>query len=504
MEVSDERKAPDKDTIRAELRDIIEQTKPEAPPVAQGPLIWQPFPADVFPEPVREFIQQTGESMQADESFAALAILVCAAAAVGNTRRVELKSDWPEPSILWGAIVGLSGSTKSPVFDKVVQFVHKRQQQAFEQHKDELAEYNGKLFDWNQTKKADRNLDDHPGDRPQPERFLVSDITIEALAVRLENSPRGVLVFADELAGWVKGFGQYKRGNGNDVESWIALYGGRSLTIDRKTGDNPTIDIERAAVCVLGGIQPGTLGRCFTADFYENGLAARILLVWPPGKCKRWSEAEISPEALQAMDDAFGKLYSMEMTESMAGRPTPGIVRLDTDAQAAFQEYYNKHNAELEQLTSEAERAFYAKLEGGAARLALVVHSLRWACGESVGPFVMDAQAMNAGITLAQWFKHESLRVYRMLHAAPLEKRAILLTEWISQRGGSVTARDLQNAKGTRFPLASDAREALDALVDRGWGRRQEKPPGPKGGRSTTIFVLNPPTTSDKCDTTPS
>jgi len=503
MDANNEQDITGGESIRAELKEMIDQSEPETPPTVQGPLTWRPFPVDVFPDPVREFIQQASESMQVDESFIALPMLVCAAAAIGNTRRVQMKPDWKEPPILWGAIIGRSGTTKSPALDSVVEFVHKRQQEAFDSHKGELAEYKRRLFDWKQIPKDSRGLDDHPGDKPQPERFLVSDITVEALADRLENSPRGVLASADELAGWVKGFGQYKRGNGNDVESWISLYGARSLTIDRKTGDKPTIHIERAAVCVLGGIQPGTLQRCFTTDFYENGLAARILLAWPPTIRKLYSEAAISPPAHQALADIFVKLYDMKMTNCDTSEPSPGIVKLNTDAQADFREYYDQHNAELEQLTSEAERAFYAKLEGGAARLALVIHCLRWACGESATPFEMDAQSMNAGIALAQWFKCEARRVYRSLHADPIEQRDRDLAGWISQRGGSVTARDLQHDKGTRFPHSSDAREALDALADRHWGKWKEKPPGPNGGRGTTVFVLHPSTTYDKCDTTP-
>jgi hypothetical protein len=502
MDANNEQNITGEESIHAELLDNIDQTEAETPPVAKGPLTWRPFPVDVFPASVREFIRQTSESLQADESFIALPILVCAAAAIGNARRLRARSTWDVPPILWGAIVGRSGTTKTPALRAVVRFARDRQKRAFDQCENERAEYNGRLFTWNKIKKADRNLDDHPGDQPQPERFFVSDITVEALADRLENSQRGILTFVDELAGWVKGFGQFKHGKGSDVESWLALYDGQSLIIDRKTGDKPTIRIERAAVCVLGGIQPGTLGKCFSTDFYENGLAARILLVWPPEKRKRWSEAEISPEALQAMADVFVKLYSMKMTNHETDTPTPGIVRLDADAKKAFIEYFNKHNAELEHLANEAERAFYSKLEGGAVRLALVIHSLRWACGESA-PFEMDVQSMAAGITLAQWFRHEALRVYRLLHADSAEKRDILLAEWISQRGGSVTARDLQNAKGTRFRFSGDALQAIEALVQRGWGKWREKPPGPKGGRSTTVFVLNPATTCDNCDTTP-
>jgi len=503
MEANNEQNITSGESIRAELQDMIDQTEPETPPTVQGPLTWRPFPVDVFPEQVREFIRQASESMQVDESFIALPMLVCTASAIGNTRRVQMKSDWKEPPILWGAIIGRSGTTKSPALDSVVEFVRKRQQQAFDCYKDELAEYKGKLSRWKQIPKPDRNLDDRPGDKPQPERFLVSDITIEALADRLEDSPRGLLAFTDELAGWVKGFGQFKRGKGNDIEGWISLYGGRSLTIDRKTGDKPTIHIKRAAVCVLGGIQPGTLRRCFTTDFYENGLAARILLVWPPTKRKQYSEAAISPAVQQALTGTFAKLYDMKMTNCDTCEPSPGIVKLDHDAQAAFREYYDRHNAEMEQLASEAERAFYAKLEGGAARLALVIHYLRWACGESETPFVMDAQSLNAGITLAQWFKYEACRVYRLLHADSAEQRDRHLADRISQHGGSATARDLQRKMKSRFPLSSDAREALDALADRGWGYWEDKPPGPAGGRRTTVFVLHPATTYDKCDTTP-
>ena len=503
MDANHERDITGGDNIRTELQSIIDQAEPETPPMAQGPLTWQPFPVEILPEPVRKFIRQTSESMQADESFAALAILVCSAAAVGNTRRVNVTDTWPQPPILWGAIVGRSGTTKTPVLNATVKPARKRQRRAFEQYNAELKTYKGMLFDWKQTPKAEKNRDDKPGDPPQPERFLVSDITIEALADRLEKSPRGVLAYTDELAGWFKGFGQYKHGSGNDVESWLALYDGQSLVIDRKTGDKPTIQIERAAVCVLGGIQPGTLQRCFTTDFHENGLAARILLVWPPEKRKRWSKARMCSNAPQALEDIFEKLYDMRMTNEKIGNPTPGVVKLATDAEAMFGAYYDAHNVELEKLTSEAERAICTKLEGGAARLALVVHCLRWACGEPGDPFVLDAQSMNAGITLAQWFKCESLRIYRLLHADSAEQRDILLADWISQNGGSMTARDLQHAKGTRFQLSSDAREALDALAKRGWGRWQEKPPGPSGGRGTTVFVLHPATTCDKCDTTP-
>jgi len=114
MDANNEQDITGGESIRAELKEMIDQSEPETPPTVQGPLTWRPFPVDVFPDPVREFIQQASESMQVDESFIALPMLVCAAAAIGNTRRVQMKPDWKEPPILWGAIIGRSDPKKRP------------------------------------------------------------------------------------------------------------------------------------------------------------------------------------------------------------------------------------------------------------------------------------------------------------------------------------------------------------------------------------------------------
>jgi hypothetical protein len=44
------------------------------------------------------------------------------------------------------------------------------------------------------------------------ERTLVEDTTVEALAMVLEGTARGVLAVQDELSGWVRSMDQYKQG----------------------------------------------------------------------------------------------------------------------------------------------------------------------------------------------------------------------------------------------------------------------------------------------------
>ena len=108
--------------------------------------------------------------------------------------------------------------------------------------------------------KKDRDGD--PPQQPVCERVIVSDTTVEALAPLLQANPRGLLLFRDEIAGWLNSMGQYKNGRGDDQAKWLEVHGARALRIDRKTGDDHFIYVERAAVSVVGGIQPGILRRC--------------------------------------------------------------------------------------------------------------------------------------------------------------------------------------------------------------------------------------------------
>ena len=75
-----------------------------------------PFPVDALPEPIRGFVAAGAKAIGCDASFIALPLLTAMAAAIGNTRRIQLKRGWTAPAILWVAIVGESGTAKTPAF----------------------------------------------------------------------------------------------------------------------------------------------------------------------------------------------------------------------------------------------------------------------------------------------------------------------------------------------------------------------------------------------------
>src|SRR5579864_500192 len=80
-----------------------------------------PFPTHLLARPIRPFVREAALSIGCDEAFVGVPALVACAAAIGNTRRIGVKEDWTEPAVIWAALVGESGSRKSPPFRMALQ-----------------------------------------------------------------------------------------------------------------------------------------------------------------------------------------------------------------------------------------------------------------------------------------------------------------------------------------------------------------------------------------------
>ncbi|MFC1805846.1 DUF3987 domain-containing protein [Planctomycetota bacterium] len=492
----------------AELREALEQLAEEAPVYelrgeeADAPVdVYRPFPVDALPEPARSYLVQGAEDIGCDPSYVALPMLSALAATIGNTRRIALKAGWQEPSVLWSAIVGESGVLKSPALERALKPLHDRQADAMRRYADAMAEYETDMLRYEMALKRWRNEGCEDGDdppakpsEPTPERYICSDTTVEALAMRLDQCPRGLLNARDELAGWIKSFDAYRKGHGGDAEQWLSMHGAKPLVIDRKTSGKPIIYVPRAAVSVTGSIQPEALRECLGRQYIENGLAARLLFAMPPVKPRRWSEAEVAPRVVSDVGNVFDQLLALEF-DAANGEPVPVDLPLSPEAKALWARYVDEHGAETDALVGGDLAAAWRKLEGGAARLALVVHMVRVVVGDAEDGAV-DAASITAGITLARWFAHEARRVYGLLHETDDERRERRLIQFILAKGGEVTARDLQRG-GPCCKTAAEAEGLLDALADAGKGSWETREPGPKGGRPTNVFVLRCPTDTD-------
>ncbi len=460
------------------------------------PLVWKPFPVDVLPSPVAQFVAAGSETMGCDPTMIVLPMLSALASAIGAWRRVKVRSGWHEPSVIWSAVVSPSGTLKSPAFDLVMWPLKERQTELIRQYQAEMEayqeaadEYDADLSDW---KKHGRKAGEERPKKPEPPtctRLYVSDTTVEALADRLNDNPAGLLVARDELAGWLGSFDAYRAGKGaaSDAPKWLEMHRAQPVVIDRKAGDRKLIFIPRAAVSVCGGIQPEPLRAALGRNHFEDGLAARLLLAMPPRKEKQWREETIRATTRKRVADVFSRLWGLAPKQIEDQPAEPIDLPLSPDAKKVWIEFYNEHARHQNESQGDLAAAF-SKLEGCTARLALIFELVQWAdSGAEAEPSAVGVEAVRSAVATVEWFRHEVRRIYQWLTEPEADRQRRELVEWIDQRGGAVSPRDLQ--RGPRLYREADAAEAaLVDLVKAGLGEWEPQPAGEHGGRPSRVF----------------
>ena len=459
---------------------------------------YRAFPADALPPLLREFAEQVAASVGCDLAFAALPALTLAGAAVGAAVVATPKRGWREPPGIWACAVGDSGTGKSPAAKdssslgfRIDRELREAYCAAMVQYKRDCECYAAKMADFDSA--AGGEEPEKPR-RPKREYFAVVDFTIERLAEMLGDSPRGLLVMRDELAGWFGSFSRYKgKGGGTDVPNWLSLFDCGPIRVHRRTGEPRDIETDRAFAAVFGGIQPDILARYLAEPGYvESGLAARILFAAPPKLCPGWSDAELDGETERRFGELLRALRSIPYDSRR-----PAELRLDYMARERFKRLNNEFAERAENVDGGPMSSALPKAVRYALRFALIHHCVTEAAhGRDPARGCIAEASMIAGETLSRWFVYEAERVYATMGEKP-EERATRHIDGLARRlalrnGGAVRPRDLQRANAGKYPTAEIAEAALDSLATAGLGTWRDSPGGKSGGRPTRVYIPRP------------
>ena len=459
-------------------RDIDELELPDI-----GSSGYQPFPIDSLPSPAREFVLEVARALYCDSGSLATFVLVVLSAAVGTSRRVQIKRTWKPFPILWASVVAASGDLKSPPLELACEPIHARAkkfrleyEQALEAYAEQEAEYETARAAF---KAGETTVRPTPPEEPtKPPKLLTNDATVEALGAALADNPRGIVLILDELAALAGGMDKYKRGS-SDESFYLSAYDGRAHQIDRKSGDKPSIYVPRCALPILGGIQPGKARELLDSSRRSSGFVQRLLFCWPPRRAYRWTYDEPSGVTLHNYGALVSKLYRLE-----EGTDGPELIELTPEALEAFVVWTGEHAKKSRGVSPDLAAAM-SKLREIPARVGILLHEIEIAAGRQDAGSPMAADTMARAIDIARWFRNEAKRVYGLLEAdAETAAEAIQVdacSAWILEtlweQGGRMSRQELLDALGS---AATPARvvSALAQLLARGAVIRHGEGPG--------------------------
>ncbi len=214
-----------------------------------------PFPIEVLGPFWQTSVERSARSANAPVDYTAGTLLATVGALLGNVRWPNVEGVWEHPSVLWIGLVGDPATAKSPGLRLVRRLINQIEANRSATIDSEgpahrlaavLADLTEKAWrrDVEAARAEDKPLPEWPREAEIPAAPVmpvlhVVDATTESLITTAAGSPRGLLQFSDELAGWFGGFDRYRaKGVRADRPFWLKAYDGDPYTVSRHIPSN--------------------------------------------------------------------------------------------------------------------------------------------------------------------------------------------------------------------------------------------------------------------------
>jgi hypothetical protein len=269
----------------------------------------------LLPDSMRAWVVDIADRAQAPLDFPAAGAITVLSSIIGRRLGIRPKryDDWVVVPNLWGLVIGPPGLLKTPMLREILKPLMRLVAQAREENKTARLEYELQEAAFQAERRAlttrashskdsiDRDeliarLRDLRADPPSERRYIVNDSTVEKLGEILNQNPHGVLLFRDELAGFLATM--ERSGHENDRAFYLEAWNGTGgYTYDRIA--RGTLHIDAACVSILGAITPGPLSAYLREAFggsHDDGLIQRFQLsVYPDLPC-HWHKVDRLPD----------------------------------------------------------------------------------------------------------------------------------------------------------------------------------------------------------------
>lgn len=476
-------------------------------------------PLHTLADPIVHWVQGSAMQMQISEDYIIAPFLVSVGSLIGRKRGLELRlgSRWIEFANLWGMCVGRPAMMKSPAMNAAFHFLvvlANRAKAHFEQiikkyqKEYEIWQINKKVREEEYKKELKEAIKNHidpakilfhaedPPQEPKRKRYKTQDATIEKLTELLIENPQGLLLYRDELAGWLYSF--EKHGHENDREFYLESWSGKGdYDVDRI--GRGSLLVPALCLSIFGSIQPGPLSKylreAVRGGLGDNGFIQRFqMMVWPEPKTS-WELVEgISISELEKpVQKIFDHLDRLDFDQDK----NPIILLFTPEAQVFFDQWQQIFESKIRSGKLppylEAHLSKYKKL---LPSLCLIIEHLNQAA-LALYPQSISIKSLKAALLWLDYFESHAYCIYNSSANSVLKAAQDLIRR---VKNGEIpnpfTARDVYHGKhwsGLSNP--EEVREVLDLLIEKDCLRTT---PMKTGGRSTIKYWLHPKLFSEK------
>jgi hypothetical protein len=429
------------------------------------------FPTDALPEPVERLVKEGAAAIGCPPDFIALASLSALGAAIGNARVIQPKRTWTEGASIYGAVIADPGEKKTAAVATATNPAQKLHNKLNNDYERKLEEHAADMRNHEVDRKtAARNdmPEPVPPRKPDAQRVLVNDTTIEALVPILKTNPRGLLLERDELVGWVKAMDQYRSGGkGADRQFWLSTWSNRPVSVDRKSRGGEPLSVLRPFVSVIGSIQPAVLPEL--GENREDGMLERFLFAYPEPVNALWTEEDVSEATEVGYGDLHDKLRSLNLEMDEFGDPVEKPVAFSPKAKQVFVHAYNSHRQEMGTPGFPLHlRSLWSKLEAYLLRLTLILSACRF--GESGEPERVEQEDLLRVVVLMDYFKAQARRVFGALYSVDPRRQLLAdVTRFVEGRGGVWTGTPTELHSQLESLYKPDRSNELSKFIQDGW-----------------------------------
>ena len=208
------------------------------------------------------------------------------------------------------------------------------------------------------------------------------------------------------------------------------------------------MSITRPCINLIGGIQTNILDEIFRKEYVANGLTDRFLFVFPKNKkIPEWQlgiDQKQRPDTMNTWSWYVNKVMNIPFQLCEDGvTANPKVLEMTKDAKNYFYCWNNEIIDRVNAIEDDNEvESRQMKLNGNAARLALILQVIRWSAGECQMDAI-DLISVKGAISLIDYFEESYQRVKACTITEPNSKSS---DDWLEFVGDTFTSADAEAA----------------------------------------------------------